>query len=133
MRELADRAVPASRIVEIGRRDASGRSHRNPDRIQVQPEREAAEDRELRARIVAVEIRRRVGLGVALRARVGKRRVHRAAGGVDLRQDGVGRAVQNRLDAGDAIAGEAFGDGADDRHRAADGCLEPQLTPLPRC
>ena len=96
-----------------------------------QAERERAQDRQLRGRIAAVEIGRRIGLGVAARAGIGDRLVDRAARRVHVRQHGIAGAVQDRVDARDPLAGEAVAQRANDRHRAADRRLEAQLPPLP--
>ena len=95
------------------------------------PEPDAAENRQLRARVDAVDVGRRLGLGPAAVPRLGQRVGDRAAGRLHARQHGVARAVQNRDDAREPIAGEAVADRAHDRHRAADGGLEAQLPPLP--
>ena len=79
----------------------------------------------------AVQVGRRVRLGVPARARIGNRLVHRAAELLHPRQHGVARAVQDRVDprARDRRPGRR--QRAHDRHGAADGGLEPQLPPLP--
>ena len=70
--------------------------------------------------------------GEAAGARVRDGLVDRAARVASmLRQHGVGRAVQDRDDARDPIAGETVAERAHDRHRAADRRLEPQLAALP--
>ena len=100
-------------------------------RVDAQSERQRAEDRQLGAGIIPVEVRRRVGFRVAAALRIADRCVQRAAGRLHLREDRIGRAVQDRDDARDAIAGEPFTNGADNRHRAAHCCFKPELTSLP--
>ena len=67
---------------------------------------------------------------IARGAGMGDRLVDRAAGRFHVRKDRVARAVQHRVDSHDAIAGQAIGEGADERHRAADRGLISELPPL---
>ena len=132
MRDLADGRAARARARDVRPVDRRRGLRRNLRRIDAQPERERAQDRQLRARIVAVEVGGRVRFGVAERLRRANGAIDRAAGLLDERQDGVGRGVQDRVDARDAVAGEAVADRADDRDRAADGRLEAKLPPLAR-
>ena len=130
MRELADRAAAQPRAIEVGGSDRRRGARRDGVGIDPQAERERTEHGQLRGGIAAVEIDARIGLGVAARTGIGDRLVQRAAGRFHPRQHRIGGAVQDGDNARDAIAGEAVADRADDRHRAADRRLEPQLTSL---
>src|SRR5262249_1936071 len=72
-----------------------------------------------------------VRFGVTERLRAADGVAHAAARRFYLREHGVRRAVEDRVDGDHAIAGEAVADRAHDRHGAADSSLEAQLSSLP--
>ena len=100
--------------------------------VDAEAEPERAQDRELRLRIGAIEIRRWVRFGIAAHPRVDHRLFHRTAGRFDPGEHGIRGAVENADDPRQAITGQPFAHRAHDRHRAADGGFEPQLPALTR-
>ena len=88
---------------------------------------DAGEDGELGRGVVAVDVRARVCLGVAQRLCAGQHvGVGRVLGG-HPRQDVVRGPVEDPHDPADAVAGQRGAHRADDRDRAADGCLVEQV------
>ena len=130
--QLTDGAAGAPCHVDIGRRDRTARARDDIPRVDTQPERLRAQNGELCARVEPVNVHRRIGFRVAAGTRIRQGLLERTADGVHSRQYGVGRAIQDGDDARDAIAGQTFADAPDDRHGAADRCLEAQLAPLTR-
>ena len=81
-------------------------------------------DGELVRGIDALDVERRVGLGVAARLRLLQHGVERRAGCAHLGQDEVRRAVDDAGDPLDPVGGEAFAQRLDDRNAAGDRALE---------
>ena len=85
---------------------------------------------DFRARVVAVDVGRRIRLGISellrLFQRIGKRQPRAVHAGEDV----VARAVQDAGHAQQPIAGEPFPDGANDRNAAGHRRLEQQLAPM---
>ena len=71
-------------------------------------ERQRRQDRQLVRRIDAVDVERRIGLGVAELLRVGEHLGEFAPALAHLRQDVVAGAVQDAGDAENAVGGEAL-------------------------
>ena len=86
---------------------------------------------QLRGRVAAVEIGGRIDVRVSGGAGMGDRLVDGAAGAASM-CDRTALVVPFRTASirTDPIAGQAIGEGADDRHRAADGGLISELAPL---
>ena len=99
----------------------------------VEPHRRAEgqprEDRHLRRRVLAGHVLGRVGLGVAQLLRLAQRLVVGRAGGGHLREDVVGRAVDDPVHALDVRGGERLRHHPDRRHHAGHRALEAQLHP----
>ena len=121
----------AARRCEIVERQSPRRARFDCAGLDAQAERERAENRELRARVDAVEIGRRIRFGVAARAAL--RRAPRPASSRRFhpRQHRVASCRSGSRRWRHAVAGEPVADRAHDRHRAADRRFEPQLPPLP--
>ena len=85
------------------------------------------EDGGLGRRVVALDVRGRVGFGVAQPGGLGERLRVVRAGRAHLRQDVVGGAVDDAHHALDLIAGHRPTQGSDDGDRAGDGRLEVQV------
>ena len=131
---LADRRAAPARVVEIG----AGQCERDECdldclRLDAKAKRERAQNRQLRA--ASTPSRSAGGIGFGVAAARALRSAHRSneqpAASICDRTTLV---VPFRIadDACDAIAGEPFADRPNDRHRAADGRFEPQLSTLPR-
>src|SRR5699024_10259704 len=88
---------------------------------------EGGEDGDLRGGVVPVDVRRRVGLGIAEGLRVGERLPEADAPGGHLVEDEVRRPVDDAEHLGDAVAGEGLPHAADDRDGAGDGGLEVEV------
>ena len=88
---------------------------------------EAREDRRLLRGVVALDIGRRVGLGVAERLRLGEDVAEVGSLGVHAVEDVVRRAVDDAHDALHAVAGERVAQRADDRDGAGGGGLVVHL------
>ena len=71
-------------------------------------ERQRRQDGQLGARIVAVDVRARVGFRVTQRLRLRQHNVKRIAAPFHFRQDVIARAVQNAGDSDDPVARNAF-------------------------
>ena len=74
-------------------------------------------------RIVAVDVERRLGLGVALRLRVLEHRRKVRPFELHAGEDVIAGAVDDAVEVGDAVADEAFAQGLDDGNAAADAGL----------
>ncbi len=85
------------------------------------------EDGGLGGGVMAFDVGCGVRFGVAEALGLGEGVGELRAGGVHLVQDEVGGAVHDAQDPGDAVAGEAVADGAQDRDGAGHGCLVGQL------
>ena len=96
--------------------------------LAAEPDRD--QNRDLRARVVAVDVGRRIRLGISERLRLFQRIGKRQARAVHAREDVIAGAVQDAGDAQQPIAGQPFPDRADDRNAARDRRLEQQLALL---
>ena len=63
--DLPDRAPKPSRVSEVGRRDRTDRSSWNVGQLEMPAERDAGQDHELRAGVVAVDVGAGIRLGVS--------------------------------------------------------------------
>ena len=90
-------------------------------------ERDRGEDRALGRRIEALDIGRRIGLGVPESLRLGQRVLERPSVLRHLRQHVVRRAVHDPEHPADPLARQRFLEGCDQRDPAGDGCLEPEV------
>ena len=95
-------------------------------------ERRGAEDRQLRAGVVAVHIVGGIGLGVAELLRLPQGVAKARAAVRHAGEDVVARAVEDALHARDAIAGEAVPERGDDGDAAGDRALEAQVAAAAR-
>ena len=130
---LPDRAVETPRVHEIDAVDRRNSPARNTLRIDLAAEPDGHQDRDLRARIVSIDVGRRIRLGIAqglgLFQRIGKRQPL----GVHARQDVIAGAVEDAGDAKQPISRQPFAHRADDGNAARDRRLEQQLAlHLPR-
>ena len=96
--------------------------------LAAQPDRDQNGD--LRARVVAVDVGRRIRLGISERLRLFQRVGKRKPRAVHAREDVVAGAVQDAGHAQQPIAGEPFSHGANDRNAAGHRRLEQQLALL---
>ena len=96
-------------------------------RVNVLPERQPREDARLARRVDALDVRRRVGLGIALFLRRAERRVIALAVFQHLRQDVVRRSVQNAAHRCDVVRAEAARQRVQNRDPTADRRLEQQI------
>jgi hypothetical protein len=87
-------------------------------------ERDRAHDRRLVRRIDAFDVEGRVGLGITQRLRFLQHDREVEALGAHLRQDEVGRAVDDAGDPLDAVRGQALAQRLDDRDAAGDRAFE---------
>ena len=102
-------------------------------RIDLAAQADRNQNGDLRARVVAVDIGRRIRLGVTERLRLFQRIGKREPRAVHAGEDVVAGAVQDAGHAQQPIAGEPFPDGANDRNAAGHRRLEQQLAlMLPR-
>src|ERR1019366_7997765 len=81
------------------------------------------QDADLVQRIVAVDVERGLGLGVALRLRVLEHRRKVRPLELHAGEDVIARAVDDAVKVGDTVADEAFAQGFDDRNAAANAGL----------
>jgi hypothetical protein len=81
-------------------------------------------DRELVRGVDALDVERRIGLGVAARLRALERGGERLALAAHLREDKVRRAVDDPGDPFDPVGGQALAQRLDDRDAATDRALE---------
>ncbi len=129
---LADREELDHVARPLGRLDLLGRDagdalavHRVDGHARV--EGEAREDGGLLRGVVAADVGRGVGLGVAELGRGGERRLEGCPGLVHAVEDEVRGAVDDAEDAVDAVAREAVAQRPDDGDRPADGRLVGEL------
>ena len=90
-------------------------------------ERDRGDDRRLGAGVVALDVGRRVALGVAQLLGLGERGAVLGALLGHLGEDEVGGAVEDAHHAGDRLAAQALAQRADERDAAGDGRLEQQV------
>ncbi len=90
---------------------------------------EGGQDRHLRGGVVGLDVRRGVGLGVALLLRLLDGLAELLTGRGHLVQHVVGGAVDDPQHPGDPVPGEGLADRTDQRDGAADGGLEVQVDP----
>ena len=95
--------------------------------VEARVEGQRRQDRGLGGGVVAFDVGRGVGLGVAEALGLGEGVGELRAGGVHLVQDEVGGAVDDAQHAGDAVAGQAVADGPQDGDGAGHGGLVGQL------
>src|SRR5690606_7085198 len=122
-----DDVVPAGRGLDVGGRDVA--DPLDGDVVDAHPgvEGEGGEDGDLRGGVVAVDVRRRVGLRVAQGLRVGERLAEADAAGGHLVEDEVRRAVDDADDAAHVVPGEGLAHPAHDGDGAGDGGLEVEV------
>ena len=96
-------------------------------RVNILPECQPREDARLACRVDALDVRRRVGLGVALLLRRAERRVIALAVFQHLRQDVVRRPVQNAAHRCDVVRAETARQRVQHRDPTADRRLEQQI------
>ena len=90
------------------------------------PERQRRQDRQFVRRIDAVDVERRIGLGIAELLRIGEHLGKFATALAHLRQDVVAGAVQDAGDPQDAVAGEPLTQRLDHRDAARHRGFERQ-------
>ncbi len=91
---------------------------------------DAGEDRELLGGVEALHVEARIGLGIAEALGVLEALGKRQPLLLHARQDVIAGAVEDAVDAGKGIAGEALAQRLDDRDRAADGGFEIERRPV---
>ena len=131
MGQLADCATALPCVDDFLPGDHRGGLPRDFSGIHPKPERQRTQDCEFGRGVVAVEIGARIRFGKSACARRSERFFNRTVRRFHQRQHGVGGAVEDGVDTGDAIAGQALTNRADDRHRSTDRGFEPKLAPLP--
>ena len=120
------RMSSASRGADVILRDGLDALDGDPVERHPRPEGDRREDRDLRRRVQAADVVRRVRLGVAEPLRLGERLVVRAAG-VHRGEDEVGRPVDDPDDPVDVRHDERLAEHLDHRDRGADRRLEAEL------
>ena len=96
-------------------------------RVNILPECQPREDARFACRVDALDVRRRIGLGVALLLRRAERRVIALAVFQHLRQDVVRRPVQDAAHRRDVVRAEAARHRVQHRDAPADRSLEQQI------
>ena len=115
------------RVLEIERQDAPDAFGVNIGRRNLLAERQRRQDRELRARIEAIHVGARIGLGVAQPLRLLQDVVERRAVLLDFGEDVVAGAVQDAVQRGDAVARNAFAQHGVNRDSAGHARLHRQV------
>ena len=87
-------------------------------------ERQVGQDGQLLRRVAAVDVHRRIGLGIAALLGLGQGAGVVGAVLLHLRKDEVARAVENGVDRLDLVGRQRLADGGDDRNAAGHGRLE---------
>jgi hypothetical protein len=91
------------------------------------------QDRELRLRVAAIDILRRIGLGQSERLRFSQRLTERQAIAFHAAEDVVAGAVQDAGDSCQAVSREPMLNGAYHWHPAGNRCFESQMPTQSRC
>ena len=126
--EELDGAVElAARVLEVDRLEPGDARARDERLVDVDAEGEADEDRELRPRVEAADVERRILLRVAERRRLGEAVGVAQALGLHLRQHEVRAPVHDAAEPRDLVADEVRVHRVDDGDAAADGGLVPEL------
>ena len=112
------------RLGDVGGEHVADAAGRDVGERRARAERDAGEDRQLVRGIDAVDVEARVGLGKAQRLRLGQHLGEVAALGLHLGQDEIAGAVEDAIDAVDAVGGGAVAQALDHRHAARDRRLE---------
>ena len=115
------------RVFEIDGRDAADALGVDIGGNDALAKRQRRQDRQLRARVEAVDVGGGIGFGVAGLLRFGEHLFEARAALLDLRQDVVAGAVQNAVERGDAIAGDAFAQNRVNGDAAGDAGLHRQI------
>ncbi len=126
-REQLDDAARAARGGDVLRRDVHDALDVHVTRAHARVEREGGEDGGLRLRVVALDVGRRVGLGVTELLRLGEHVLQVGAGAVHLVEDEVRRAVDDAEHLRHPIARERLAQRTDERDGARDGGLVGQV------
>ena len=115
------------RVTEIDRRDAADAFGVNIRRHDALAESQRRKNRQLGARVEAIDIRGRIGLRVTsgLRLRQHLREIRAAL--FDLREDVIASPVQNSVKRVDAVAGNSFAQHGVNRNAAGHARLHRQI------
>ena len=118
---LADGAVEVVRVDEVDGIDGGDGAAGDRFDIDAGAERDAGEDDQLGAGVVAVDVFAGIGFGVAELLRVVEN-VGEGCAGFHAAENVVAGAVENGFDAGDAIAGKSLLQAGNDGNASGDGC-----------
>ena len=124
--DLADSRVEFGGVGKIDGGDSGDGASFDLFGVNVDAHGQTHEDGELGARVITGDILGGIGLGIASVLGVGKNGGVVCAG-LHGGEDEVAGAVQDALDAGDAVAGEAVLDAGNNRNATGDGGTEEQM------
>ena len=110
--------------LEIGGRDRGDAFDVDRGRVDADAEGQARQDRKLLRGVVALDVERRIGFGVAQPLRLGETFLERQPLALHARQHVIACTVQNSINPRDGVAGQSLPQRLHDRNGAADRGLE---------
>src|SRR5690606_4752920 len=114
----ADAEAKSFSLSDVGGPHARDAANIDRGEVDLSPEGDRCEDRQLVRRVDALDVEGRIGLGIAERLRLGEDLAEVAPGPLHRREDVIAGPVEDAVDALDAVGRGAFAQALDDRYPA---------------